>query len=58
MWKKSKPEKSGNYKVRYNGKEGRDDYTTSGGGHWWNVGTNGGRDGVEYDPDSFKELGR
>lgn len=53
-----KPEKSGNYAVRYKGSEGRDDYTVSGGGHWWNVGDNGGDDcNVEYAPESFRELG-
>ena len=57
MWIKGKPEKSGNYKVRYNGREGRDDYTTSGGGHWWNTGGTNDQELVEYDPDSFIELG-
>lgn len=58
MWIKERPNKSGHYKVRdiSTGKVGYDDYTTSGGGHWWNFGYNGGEDGVEYDPDSFKEL--
>ena len=31
------PTKSGNYAVRYNGIEGRDDFTTNG-NHWWNNG--------------------
>ena len=57
MWIKGKPLVSGNYKVRYKEKEGRDDYTTSGGGHWWNTGTANDQNEVEYDPDSFKELG-
>ena len=52
-----KPSKSGNYVVLYDGKIYTDDYTTSSGGHWWNVGTNGGRDGVLYSPSSFKQLG-
>lgn len=54
---KGKPQKSGNYQVRYKGREGRDDYTATGGGHWWNVGNNGGNDeNVKYIPDSFQEL--
>ena len=57
MWIKGKPNVSGNYKVRYKNREGRDDYTTSNGGHWWNTGTNSDQNEVEYDPDSFKELG-
>lgn len=56
MWVKGKPEKSGNYKVRYHGNEGRDDYTTSDGGHWWNTGSLADQGEVEYDPDSFREL--
>lgn len=56
MWVKGKPNISGNYKVRYKGKEGRDDYTTSGGGHWWNTGTIHDQEEVEYDPASFSEL--
>lgn len=55
---KERPEKSGNYKVRYKGIEGRDDYTTSGGGHWWNTGSTETQDEIEYIPESFKELGR
>lgn len=54
MWTKGKPEKSGNYEVRYNGRVGRDDYTTSGGGHWWNTGTKNNQNEVEYNPDSFR----
>ena len=48
-----KPDKSGNYviKNRY-GMIGTDDYTTSGGGHWWN-----NKDDVMYSPSSFRELG-
>ena len=57
MWIKRKPETSGNYKVRYNGVIGRDDYTTTNGGHWWNTGTTNDQDEVEYDLDSFIELG-
>ena len=57
MWVTGKPEKSGNYRVRYNGTEGRDDYTTSDGGHWWNTGNKNNQDKIEYDPTSFKELG-
>ena len=53
MWVKGKPSISGNYKVRYKGKEGRDDYTTSDGGHWWNVGNIHNPEEVEYDPNSF-----
>ena len=56
MWVKGKPEKSGNYMVRYHGREGRDDYTTSGGGHWWNTGSLNDQGNVEYDPESFREL--
>lgn len=56
MWVKGKPEKSGNYRVRYHGREGRDDYTTSGGGHWWNTGFLNDPEEVEYDPESFMEL--
>lgn len=56
MWVKGKPEKSGNYRVRYQGNEGRDDYTTSDGGHWWNTGSLADQGEVEYDPDSFREL--
>jgi hypothetical protein len=57
MWIKGKPQISGNYKVRYKGKIGRDDYTTSGGGYWWNTGSKDDQDEVEYDSDSFRELG-
>lgn len=57
MWIKDKPKISGNYKVRYKERIGRDDYTTSGGGHWWNTGNKDGQGEVEYDPDSFRELG-
>lgn len=56
MWIKGKPNKSGHYRVRFNGKEGWDDYTTSGGGHWWNTGSVNTQEDVEYDPDSFSEL--
>lgn len=56
-WIKGKPAKSENYKVRYEGKISRDDFTTSNGGHWWNTGTKDTQDRVEYDPESFKELG-
>lgn len=56
MWVKGKPEKSGNYRVRYYGNEGRDDYTTSGGGHWWNTASSNDQEQVEYDPESFREL--
>lgn len=56
MWVKGKPEKSGNYRVRYHGNEGRDDYTTSGGGHWWNTASSNDQEQVEYDPESFREL--
>ena len=54
---KGKPDKSGNYQVRYKGREGRDDYTTSGSGHWWNTGTTKDLEEVEYIPSSFKDLG-
>lgn len=57
MFLKGKPSKSGNYTTRYNGIIGKDDYTTSGGGHWWNTGTAGDQDDVEYDPSTYKELG-
>lgn len=57
MWIKGKPQKSGSYLTRYNGSVGRDDYTTSGGGHWWNTGNANDQEEVEYDPRSFKELG-
>ena len=56
MFVKGKPEKSGNYRVRYHGNEGRDDYTTSGGGHWWNTASSNDQEQVEYDPESFREL--
>ena len=49
------PKKSGNYKVRYNGIEGRDDFTTNG-NHWWNTGEASKPEEVEWDPDSFREL--
>lgn len=49
------PTKSGNYAVRYNGVESRDDFTING-NHWWNTGTLGRPEEVEWDPDSYKEL--
>ena len=49
------PTKSGNYAVRYNGKEGRDDFTTVG-NHWWNIGDLKHPEEVEWNPNSFKEL--
>ena len=49
------PTKSGNYAVRYNGIEGRDDFTTEG-NHWWNVGRLHHPEEVEWKPASFKEL--
>ena len=57
FWYKGKPNKSGSYLTRYNGIIGRDDYTTSGGGHWWNVGEINNEDEVEYNPDSYISLG-
>ena len=50
------PKVSGNYAVRYNGVEGRDDFTTNG-NHWWNVGNTNAPEDVEWKPDSFRELG-
>lgn len=50
------PKKSGNYAVRYKGREGRDDFTTVG-NHWWNTGSKDTQLEVEWKPDSFKELG-
>lgn len=42
---KGKPDKSGNYVIKNKyGMIGTDDYTTSGGGHWWNE----SNDGVLY----------
>lgn len=56
MWVKGElPKKSGNYKVRYNGREGRDDFTTNG-NHWWNVGDTNHPEEVEWDNESFKPL--
>ena len=50
-----KQEKSGNYVVKNKyGMLGTDDYTTSGGGHWWNCANDGT---TLYDPASFKALG-
>ena len=47
--------KSGNYAVRYNGIESRDDFTIND-NHWWNVGNSHHPEEVEWDPDSYKEL--
>ena len=56
MWIKGElPKRSGNYKVRYNEKEGRDDFTTNG-NHWWNVGNIKHPEEVEWDDESFKPL--
>ena len=56
MWIKGElPKRSGNYKVRYNEKEGRDDFTTNG-NHWWNVGNIKHPEDVEWDDESFKPL--
>lgn len=50
-----KPEKSGNYVIKdKHGEIGTDDYTTSGGGHWWNASDDGS---TLYSPSSFRELG-
>lgn len=49
------PTKSGNYAVRYNGIEDRDDFTTVD-NHWWNTGKTNNPEEVEWKPDSFKEL--
>lgn len=59
MWIKCEdrlPNKSGNYAVRYKGKEGRDDFTTNG-NHWWNVASKDTQSKVEWDDESFIELG-
>lgn len=50
------PTKSGNYAVRYNGIEGRDDFTIVG-NNWWNAGDSKHPEEVEWKPDSFRELG-
>ena len=50
------PEKSGNYAVRYNGFEGRDDYTAVG-KYWYNTGKIRHPEEVEWDANSFRELG-
>ena len=50
------PKKSGNYAVRYNGIEGRDDFTVDG-KYWWNTGRFNHPEEVEWDPGSYKELG-
>ena len=49
------PTKSGNYAVRYNGVESRDDFTTNG-NHWWNTGSTKHPEEVEWKPSSFREL--
>lgn len=49
------PKQSGNYAVRYDGVEGRDDFTTNG-NHWWNTGSKDRQKDVEWRPDSFREL--
>lgn len=52
---KGKPDKSGNYVIKNEyGMIGTDDYTTSGGGHWWNESNDGG---TLYSPSSFRGLG-
>lgn len=61
-WKKKftdfvsgKPDKSGNYVIKNKyGMVGTDDYTSSGGGHWWNESNDGT---TLYSPSSFRELG-
>lgn len=50
------PKRSGNYAVRYNGVEGRDDFTVVG-NHWWNTGKFNHPEEVEWDANSFRELG-
>lgn len=47
---------SGNYAVRYKGREGRDDYS-AGLKIWWNTGDSKHPEEVEWDADSFRELG-
>lgn len=50
------PEKSGIYTVRYNGFEGRDYYNAVD-KHWWNTGKYHHPEEVEWDANSFRELG-
>lgn len=55
-WIKGKlPTKSGNYAVRYNGIESRDDFTTNW-NHWWNTGNINKPEEVEWKPNSFRQL--
>lgn len=49
------PDKSGNYAVRYNGVESRDDFTIHG-NHWWTVGYLKQPEDVEWRPDSYREI--
>lgn len=52
---KGKPDKSGNYVIKNKyGMIRTDDYTTSGGGHWWNEPNDGS---TLYSPSSFRGLG-
>lgn len=51
------PDKCGNYLTRYNGFECRDDFTTMGGGWWWNVGDIYKPEEVDWDEDSYIGLG-
>lgn len=55
------PAKSGNYSVKNknDGKIERDDYTTSDGGHWWNISNECGRNTNGewlYSPSSYRAL--
>lgn len=50
------PKKSGNYAVRYNGVEGRDDFSVDM-KIWWNTGRYHHPEEVEWNPKSFRELG-
>lgn len=49
------PKKSGNYAVRYNGVEGRDDFSVTM-KIWWNTGRYHHPEEVEWDPKSFREI--
>lgn len=49
------PQKSGNYKVRYEGIESRDDFSIVN-NMWMNVGECNKPEEVEWDPDSYIEL--
>ena len=51
------PERSGNYAVRYNGVEGRDDFSVVN-KIWWNTGSVNHPEEVEWDANSFREVGK